>query len=294
MEQYREERCLLCGSHDWVVRLCGPDFEVRRCGDCGLAWRRDRQAGLPAPHSAQLPEGAGFAAGSAGVEEIEEISRLCRPPGLLLNVGRDGANILETARLYGWNPALVDELEEVPEEEFAAFFRDPAGGLPPLPEYDVIRLQGALEQCRDPREYLSRADRWLGGRGLLVIGATDFRAWDFPLRGEGATLLDRDLPRWFFTPRTLEALLLQTGYHVVKVSSGRAPETDPGVRYWPLHDNGPEPRTGGLPPQPAAGTFRLYARRDEKRLPLARRSRDRQAQPWEAPNEELHPVPVTA
>jgi hypothetical protein len=208
---------------------------------------------------------------------MEEISLFRQPPGLLLNVGRANSDLLETARMFGFKPLAVPGIEEECKEETPPrLTRRPQVD----PSYDVIRLEGALENDPDPRSLLQRAACLLGEKGLLVISAADFGGWEFPLHGEGAALLTPDLPRWFFSPRALETLLAHSGWRIVKVSVYQSQQ--PPFAFGPSQDSAVPPHPGAmLPvlnlfPRQTVQRFRILARRQELRRPQALVERARQ------------------
>jgi hypothetical protein len=272
----RAARCFLCGADELIPRLMDKSFSVIACGRCGLTWRTDPPARKSSPVLTAMPV-------EMSVAEMEEISTFRRPPGLLLNVGRSNSDLLETARMFGFNSRSVEDLEECAEPAHQRrTWRRPDTD----PGYDVIRLEGALENDPDPHYLLQRAACLLGEKGLLVISAADFTGWDFPLYGEGARLLPPDLPRWFFSPHALDALLSQNGWKVLKISVYNVPQSP--YAFGPSVDSAIPPHAGAILPAysvfPAQTVrrFRILARRAEMRVPQVLVESARQ--PVEAPN----------
>lgn len=270
-------RCLLCGEDSLVPRLMEGRFQVVACSRCGLAWRLDQPAHQPADGiQAAMPV-------EMSIAEMEEISLFRQPPGLLLNVGRNNSDLLETARMYGFQPRTVSALEDCAESVSPRRYN----ASDPDTTYDVIRLEGALENDPDPRSLLARAACLLGEKGLLVITAADFSEWEYPLHAEGASLLPPDLPRWFFSPHALERLLDQCGWKVLKLSQYQVPQSP--FAFGPSLDSAVPPHPGAILPAFSAfpaqtvQRFRILARRHEMRRPLALVERARQ--PW---SETIH------
>ncbi|MCX6640228.1 MAG: class I SAM-dependent methyltransferase [bacterium] len=195
------------------------DYEVVTCAECGFSFRST--TGTRADDtSPRLSAGVNTTAGKlnirdARIDEIEEISQFRCPPGTFLNVGSDLGEIVETARIFGWHPTTITSIES----EIRSDAQPICPPNQPDGKYDVLRLEGSLENSFDPRAYLRNVSRLLKNKGVLVISMTDCSDWDFPVFGEGASLWRTTLPRWFFTPSTLSRLLALCGFKVLKVTS---------------------------------------------------------------------------
>jgi hypothetical protein len=272
-------RCMICGGDELVARLMDRGFQVMACTHCGLAWKLGDSREKPADSagSALMPD--------FSLSEMEEISLYRRPPGVLLNVGRHSSDMLETARMYGFRPLTLPKLEECTEPTAAHSRRRVADDQP---TYDVIRLDGALENDPDPRSLLQRAACLMGEKGLLVVSSSDLSRWEAPLYGEGASLMPPDLPRWFFSPHALETLLTQCGWKVLKISTYDVHQQP--FAFGPSQDQAVPPQPGALMPvfntfpTQMVSRFRILARRLELRAPLELVERARQ------PREERVPA----
>jgi len=204
--------------------------EILQCERCGLM----QSTGMPlsnlhdgekpvftmadSPHegdvtSVSVPLGA--LSPDFGKREIAEINSFNNPPGTFLNIGHDSMDILETARLKGWNSAAVAWIEEASANQTASVVQKGLGKL----RYDVVRLESSLEFSREPISFLQRIARVMRKEGLLVISTPDCTGWDFNLFGDGSFRLDNDIPCWFFTPETLRLLLEKVGFKVIKVTN---------------------------------------------------------------------------
>lgn len=242
-------------------------------------------------------------------EEMEEIGLFKKPPGTLLTVGPDPGDLLETSRVYGWSLLSLDRINEnepTEETDVSLSFRKT------IPDsdhrnYDVIRLSGSLENALDPCAYLKGAGKMLGPTGLLVVSVPDLNGWDFPLYGQGASSCPMDLPNWFFTQETLVELLGCCGFKVLRVTTvvnaeGVKPHPENMRAFQPtvfqIHRIYGEGSSGSFnlplfnskisrsPSLLSAGRhFRVFARRDERRVPAALRSRQSRALPAENPVE---------
>jgi len=265
--------CILCGCDINHPRLLDRTIRIVSCARCGLAWRQDngfqdivsdigqsRAILAPLPYSVgmDLPDlpPADRKTPEPGVAEMDEINSLKHPPGAFLNVGSDDVDILETARVCGWRALCRADLPDF--WTMAPQYGVPSASATPSSQvadgYDVIRLEGTLERSPDPQAYLRNAACYLNSQGLLVISGADFSAWDFPIRGQGGSLMPMDVPHWFFTPKTFGALLRRCGFTVLRVST--------------------------LPDPPR---FRIFARRAERRAARDLRGWERRVPPQSTP-----------
>jgi SAM-dependent methyltransferase len=247
----KNKPCILCGNE--AFHVCFADNGIQEmpagqragsagstgpvrliifcCDQCGLAflhpphWKHPQSArrgtDIPTVTGALNDAACGcrawriVAAPEMGQDELKEIGQFSQPPGRLLNVGNDFTDILETARLFGWNSSTLN----APDLEEFAGRPQKAAPAATSQSYDVIRLENSLEKAENPKEYLEKVQKILNKNGLLVVTAPDSRGWDFPIYGQGLSLWPLDLPRWFFTAQTLTELLNVSGYKVLKVTT---------------------------------------------------------------------------
>jgi hypothetical protein len=104
--------------------------------------------------------------------------------------------------------------------------------------------------------------------GLLVVTTPDCSGWDFPIFGQGLSLLPLDIPRWFFTPGSLRELLKQSGYKVLKVTTFETKYTlpaDSSIPHTPKDCVHPRNITD-MPSLSQKGTrhLRIFARQDRR------------------------------
>ncbi|MCP4646624.1 MAG: hypothetical protein GY852_02670 [bacterium] len=184
--------------------------------------------------------------------------------------------------MFGWTSENAEQLESnCPEPELT-----PAKALLTT-RYDVVRLENSLEYSENPFTFLKKVEEVIQKNGLLVISAPDSRGWNFQLYGEGATLLDADLPSWFFTPTTLSQLLVQCGFRILRVSTFAGKKFLPANLFTdsiPL--NGENDHFASdralLPELHEENYFRIFARPDEKRMFKAMRMQEKESMPAEA------------
>lgn len=304
-------KCILCGGSDFQqvfalkdesvfpqLERPGNKFDswacaVLSCKRCGLAFRWDlsgrkieRQQD-PGNHPLLAEDGICVnplkvipncnVSPHTGLEELEEIGQFKNPPGAFLNIGNDGFDIVETSRLMGWHSSIFASNEEI----LSRRDNTPLEGAGQELQFDVVRLEGSLERAENPFTYLEQISGMLHKHGLLVVSMPDYSAWNFPIYGQGPSVEPDHLQRWFFTPQTLDQLLITDGYEVLRVSkfttSYELPD-EPDV----FGKASELPASGGtdndliLPPPQQVPCFRVFARRLEKRAayPLSLRVRE--------------------
>ncbi|MBU0518624.1 class I SAM-dependent methyltransferase [bacterium] len=291
MQKKSQSECIVCGKTDYEVCFSAgvesllsasneQKREILQCQCCGLLQSKGtpgyRLNGgeIPATCSPDGISGGhnhhhvfqlqGAISPDFGHRELAEINAYTHPPGTFLNIGNDSMDILETARLKGWNSAAVAWIEEASSQQNNSVLQK---GLRSL-RYDVVRLENSLENSPEPVSFLQRISRLLRKDGLLVISTPDCTGWDFKLAGDGTHLFQNDLPCWFFTPRTMELLLQRAGFKVLKSSNFNmrfGPSTSKRSTSSPPDIAGDAPHGELLLPEANMNVrfFRVLARLDE-------------------------------
>jgi len=237
--------CPLCGSSNCHARLVDGPVRVVKCAACGVAWRQGELPVTPSamsgvrfdghliksapgwdgpPMNSEGLRSDTLSASHLGLLEIEVALELKRPPGALLNVGLDTLDFLENAKVCGWSAISVADLAALPQP--GAMMRRDVNDIQEESEqggYDVIRLEGILERSRDPVAAIRRAAQFQNQAGLLIVSGADAGAFDYPLYGEGASLSRADLPRWFFTAKSLGVILRKAGFSIVRLKALKEP-----------------------------------------------------------------------
>jgi SAM-dependent methyltransferase len=226
---------LLFRQTDRLYRTSEKQFDVVRCGECGLVRLE------PQPSSEELrhyyPENYWFAPDAsfaARLEEryrrvvlrghvrfVEQALRSSRARGPLLDVGCGGGLFLGMMRERGFRvigldfsreaatlawrhhrvPAVVADLERAP-------FRSASFG--------GITMSHVLEHLPDPLVYLAAAQRLLEPDGRLVIFVPNAASWQFRLLGRRWNGMD--VPRHLFDYRDsdMARLLAESGFKVLR------------------------------------------------------------------------------
>jgi SAM-dependent methyltransferase len=217
-------------------------FDIARCPACGLLFR------VRMPTRAELDEiyGDGYFCGQVGAQgygdylgEAELHRDLARRRlrlleqharrGSLLDVGAAAGFFVAEARARGWDARGLDVSAAMVRhgcEELAVPLR--AGTLEELPpvreSLDVVTMWDYLEHALDPDRDLRLAAAGLRARGLLALSTGDVESPVARLSGSRWHLLTPRHHNYFFSIRSLRALLDRTGFDVTSV-------TRPGARY---------------------------------------------------------------
>jgi SAM-dependent methyltransferase len=245
--------CLVCGSDRFARLFRGSDrlyhttakeFDVVRCGDCGLMWLD------PQPAAEELnqyyPSGYWFVPEGGAASRLEEAYRrlvlrdhvhfvegALRSAGNgrpLLDVGCGGGLFLGMMRERGFRVAGLDFSQEAARTTWQRQGAPAVCGMleqVPLREgsFGCITMFHVLEHLPDPCAYLRTAHRLLADGGRLVVQVPNAASWQFRIFGQSWNGVD--VPRHLFDyrDRDLEKLLTASGFAVVR------------HKYFSLRDN---------------------------------------------------------
>jgi SAM-dependent methyltransferase len=262
--------CLVCGSaeaarlfraSDRLYRTTSKEFDVVRCGGCGLI-RLD-----PQPAAEELrryyPSGYWFAPeqNTAGrleeayrrlvlrdhVRFVEEAVSASGSRGLVLDVGCGGGLFLGMLRELGHRVVGLDFSQEAAG---VAWQRQkvPAvcGSLDETPlrpdSFACVTMFHVLEHLPDPSRFLRAAHRLLTPPGRLVVQVPNAASWQFRLLGESWNGVDVPRHLYDFRDRDMSRLLESCGFAVARrkyfslrdnpagLASSLAPSLDPMAR----------------------------------------------------------------
>ena len=228
--------CLLCGSTKKEPLFQQDEWKVYRCPQCGLGVLE------PRPSAAELDAlyrdsyfvtryDEGVAIGSEAMRkrlswEAHRI-RFFRPflkSGRILDVGSGRGYFLLACRESGYEVEGFDVSEDAAEYVRNTLKISVTTGKPdnvPFKDesFDVVTMWHSLEHTENPRIYLDSARRWLRPGGLLVVDVPNYlstdasKYWD---KWDGWSL-----PYHFyhFTPESLDKILAQHGFEVIRRKS---------------------------------------------------------------------------
>jgi SAM-dependent methyltransferase len=241
-------KCNLCGADDASalfrkkdkLKISGEEFGVVQCRRCGLLYLN------PRPGQEQIarfyPDGyswkEGLEAGSSLTrfvrwmekryryhllkgEATKVIQFAGRHAGKLLDLGCGTGDRLDVFRSFGFETlgveisgsadyaAQIMKLNVRKGDLFEARFPDAF--------FDVITLYHVLEHTHDPFSVCKEIARVLKEDGCLVIQVPNADSWQCRIFQERWAAFDVPRDLYYFSPKTLQALLKKAGLEVVKI-----------------------------------------------------------------------------
>jgi 2-polyprenyl-3-methyl-5-hydroxy-6-metoxy-1,4-benzoquinol methylase len=199
---------------------CGP---IVRCLQCGLVRQN------PQPTESDLIDAYGEVEDERYEEEatgrVETFGRALgdlmrhEPGGKLLDVGCHIGVFLDVARSVGWQVAGVEPSRWAAERARSKGLDVIEGTLETagLQEnlFDVVTMWDVVEHVADPLTELKRAHRMLRPDGLLALSTMNVEAL-FPRLAGRRWPWYMQMHLYYFTPRTLRAMLEQAGFEVLE------------------------------------------------------------------------------
>jgi len=222
-----ERETPLFSARDYVS---GEEFEVLRCGACGLA----RTTPAPAPERMErYYPAAYYGAASARrfpavVEALQRalygararaVERLAGGTGRVLDVGCGRGFLLDAFRRRGWavQGTELDDRSAAHAREVLGLqvHTGPAEAWPWREgHFDAVVFWHVLEHLAEPRLALERARRLLRPGGVLMVGVPNFASPEARLAAAGWFHLDVPRHVVHLTPRWLEGALDAAGFDV--------------------------------------------------------------------------------
>jgi SAM-dependent methyltransferase len=199
--------------------------QMVRCAGCGLHYVRPRLkwelilAGYEGGTDASFVSQAAFRERTFR-KSLGKLERMARPPGRrVLDVGAAGGSFLAAARERGYEPLGCE-----PSTWMCAFAREHYGlelhpgtlfDMPLSPaSLDLLTLWDVIEHTPDPKAVLRRAHELLKPDGVLAMSWPDYGSLAARLLGSRWPFL-LTVHLYYFTPRTMTALLRKTGFEPV-------------------------------------------------------------------------------
>lgn len=227
------KQCILCGSSERELLLRQGEWEVYRCRTCGLGVLDPR----PSPERlamlyresyfvSQYDEGVRPGTEAMRKRLSSEKHRIrffgaFLKQGRILDIGCGRGYFLMACREHGYEVEGFDVSDDVAEYVRNTLKIPVVTGDIQSPEFqegsfDVVTFWHALEHMEDPHAYVDRASRLLKEGGLLVIDVPNYQSMD--ARKFGGEWVGWQLPYHFFhfTPETLDRLLAQHGFTVIR------------------------------------------------------------------------------
>lgn len=225
--------CLLCGATEKELLVQLGEWKVYRCQQCGLGVLE------PRPSTAELEllyrnsyfvtrydEGAipGSDAMSKRLSWEKHRIRFFHPflkQGRILDIGSGRGYFLLACKEHGYEVEGFDVSEDAAEYvrstlkipvttgaiEQASFKNE---------SFDLVTIWHALEHVENPSSYLESAYRWLRPDGLLVVDVPNYLSTDALKYGESWDGWSLPYHFYHFTPESLDKLLAQHGFTVIR------------------------------------------------------------------------------
>ena len=203
-------------------------FAIVRCKTCGLIRSRQRDDASTRSHAYQEST---FEYETAN--RIQTFNRRARQligengsDKYLLDIGcQRGYFIAEMMRL-GWQAAGIDPSEKTATlaQELAPwaqiYVSEVDTAIFPGRAFDLITFWDGFEHTQAPRKVIERLSSWLEPGGILLLNLPNINSLEARLMGAGWPLLLRE-HIWYFSPKTIQRLLEESGYELVSIRPGR-------------------------------------------------------------------------
>lgn len=227
------ETCILCQTPQRERLIEKDNWIVFKCPTCGLGFLD------PRPSENEIAElyrrdyfseryDEGIDPGSeqyrkrlSGEQHRTQFIKAVKPSGHLLDIGCGYGYFLDACRRQGYQVQGLDV------SEWAAQYATEKLGLSiavgkvgevalPSESFDVVTMWHSLEHTQDPRAVLKTVKSWLKPDGILVVDVPNYKGTDAQKMGHQWE--DWSLPYhlWHFTPGSLQRLLEQYGFKIIK------------------------------------------------------------------------------
>jgi len=203
--------CNLCGSNntkevfrarDERFDTCDYEFSIVECKSCGLAYVNPRpnfesiQAFYPPRFFEHRDDSE-----RARSKYKEELRRVSRTSGRLLDVGCANGGFVRYAQNHGFNAEGL-ETAEYAQNPYNLRIHCTFDNLPDA-TFDVVTAWAVFEHLHDPMRYFREIERILKRGGKFLFLVPNFDSY------RSKAMMYEDIPRhlYFYTPRTVRQYL---------------------------------------------------------------------------------------
>jgi 2-polyprenyl-3-methyl-5-hydroxy-6-metoxy-1,4-benzoquinol methylase len=238
-------RCNLCEADDGMTIARKFDLTVVRCRRCSLVYTNPRPALdlIWGRYSREYFEKEYLPSWGVRSDQIDsdelyrrhlpalEGLRPYRQTNWLLDVGAGAGLFLYAAQRDGWQVQGVEIASGGVDFARSRLGLDVTqgrmteAGLPDR-RYDVVTLQETIEHLLDPKADLREIYRVLRPGGILSITTPNLNSLAFKLIGREWSVFSPGEHLFYFTPRTLRAMLERVGFTKIDVHTNSALNPD--------------------------------------------------------------------
>jgi SAM-dependent methyltransferase len=215
--------------------ITGGEFEVSRCGGCGLDLTRPQPD--PSAMAAYYPPEYYGRLGARRFPALVELGQRTLyawraraveriaggHPGLVLDIGCGPGGLLEAFRRRGWDVQGTELNDESAVRARQAGIPVQVGSLDswdwPAGHFDAVTMWHVLEHWPDPRPVLRRVHQFLRPGGVFMVGVPNFGSPEARAARDGWFHLDVPRHLVHFTEASLRGALAAAGFTVRAQSS---------------------------------------------------------------------------
>lgn len=238
--------CELCGGIDHAPMWEVDGIHIVRCLACRLVFVRD--AADPEALRALYDDGYFNDASTPGYDGYPEAETRKRhhfgtlldrleemiAPGALLEVGCAYGFFLDEARRRGWAVRGIEPSRVASAHARTELGLDvepgPLAALRPGPaSVDAVVMWDVIEHLPDPRQTLEAAWAALRPGGIIGMSTGDVESLSARIQGRDWSLLTPPWHLFYFSRRTLTALLSDVGFDVVHMDGDGVVGVDPAA-----------------------------------------------------------------
>jgi ubiquinone/menaquinone biosynthesis C-methylase UbiE len=204
----------------------GYHYTIVQCKSCGLVYTNPRLDGEQILDSYVAVEDPLYLQERDGrvltfERHLRPLEKQKPPPGRLLDVGAYTGVFVEIAARSGWDAWGLEPSHWAVSEARKQGLQMIEGTLEsvdlPEADYDVVTLWDVIEHVTDPFGEFRRAHRLLKPGGLLVVHTMDIDSlFARAMGGRWPWLMEMHI--YFFSRRTLSAMLEKAGFRVIRVA----------------------------------------------------------------------------
>ena len=203
----------------------GRHHTIVQCKNCGLVYTNPRIDGSKILDSYEAVEDPLYLEERDGrvltfERHLRPLEKVKAPPGKLLDVGAYTGVFVEIAAQHGWEAAGVEPSRWAVEQarEHGLHMIEGTLATSGLADgaLDVVTMWDVIEHVADPLGEMRQAQRLLKTGGLLVVHTMDIDSlFARVMGGRWPWLMEMHI--YYFTRRTLKAMLEQAGFMVVRI-----------------------------------------------------------------------------